>query len=181
MKVSAEKKAQNRAAILAVAGRLLREKGPDGLGVAEVMAGAGMTHGGFYGHFASREDLAAEALAQALRQTTEFMAQAIAEGGFEAFAKGYLSEGHLDAVAEGCPIAATASDIARQSEALQAAFAAGLRTYLDVGAAGQERAAALARLSGMIGALTLARAVASVDRPLARELLAAAEDVQVQG
>jgi TetR/AcrR family transcriptional repressor of nem operon len=137
------------------------------------MAGAGLTHGGFYGHFASREDLAAEAMAEAMRQTVEYMANAMAEGGFDGFMQGYLSAGHLDAVAEGCPIAATASDIPRQPAALRAAFAAGLRDYLDLGSAGQDRAAALARLSGMIGALILARAVAGDDRALALEILAA--------
>lgn len=175
MKVSAEKKAENREAILAVAGRLLREKGPSGVGVAEVMAGAGMTHGGFYGHFASREVLAAEALARAMGQTKTYLAEAVAAGGLEDFAARYLDHAHIDEIAGGCPIAATASDIPRQPPPVRAAFTEGLRAYLDAGVPdGAERSAALARLSALIGALILARAVAEDDRALAEELLAAA-------
>jgi len=172
-----EKKAQNREAILAVAGRLLREKGPAGLGVAEVMAGAGMTHGGFYGHFASREALAAEALTHALKQTTDYLSKAAANGGLDGFAARYLSAGHLDEIAEGCAIAATATDIPRQAAQVREAFAKGLRDYFAAGSpAGADRAEALARLSGLIGALILARAVASEDRALAEELLDAARE-----
>lgn len=175
MKVSAEKKAQNREAILAVAGRLLREKGPSGIGVAEVMAGAGMTHGGFYGHFASREGLAAEALTLALAQTTDDLSASIAEGGLDGLAARYLDSAHLDDVGGGCPIAATATDIPRQPAPIRAAFAIGLRDYLDaVIPSDADRTHAIARMSSMIGALILARAVVGEDRALAEELLQAA-------
>lgn len=177
MKVSAEKKAQNREAILAVAGRLLREKGPSGLGVAEVMAGAGMTHGGFYGHFASREGLAAETLTRALAQTTDYLSTAVTERGLEGLAAQYLDAAHLDDVAHGCPIAATATDIPRQPAPIRAAFATGLRDYFDaLIPPDADRAAALARMSALIGALILARAVATEDRALAEELLQATRD-----
>jgi TetR/AcrR family transcriptional repressor of nem operon len=176
VKVSAEKKAENRAAILAVAGRLLREKGPSGLGVAEVMAGAGMTHGGFYGHFRSREDLVAEALARAMADATAYLATGLEAGGMDGFAAQYLHTGHLDAVGEGCPIAATATEIPRQPAPVRAAFARGLRAYLDTSnAEGTDRSAALARMSALIGALILARAVADEDRALAEELLEATQ------
>jgi len=175
MKVSAEKKAQHREAILAVAGRLLREKGPSGVGVAEVMAGAGMTHGGFYGHFASREGLAAEALTLALSETTDYLTKALSEGGLDEFAARYLHSAHLDEVARGCPIAATATDIPRQPALIREAFAKGLRDYFDAGIPPDgNRAATLARMSALIGTLILARAVASDDRALAEELLDAA-------
>lgn len=176
MKVSAEKKAQNREAILAVAGRLLREKGPSGVGVAEVMAGAGMTHGGFYGHFPSREDLTAVAMTHALQRTTDYLAKAVSDGGLEGFAQLYLDKAHLEDVSRGCPIAATATDIPRQPGLIRAAFAKGLRDYLEAGIPpGADRAVALSRLCGLIGALILARAVADQDGALADELLKAAQ------
>ena len=179
MKVSAEKKAQNREAILAVAGRLLREKGPSGVGVAEVMAGAGMTHGGFYGHFPSREELTAVATTQALQQATGYLAKAVCDLGLEGFAQQYLDKAHLEDVARGCPIAATATDIPRQPDPIRAAFAKGLRDYLGAGIPeGADRAVALSRHCGLIGALILARAVADEDRALAEELLLAAQGSQ---
>ena len=73
MKVSAETKAKNRQAILDAAARQIREKGPSGIAVAEVMAGAGLTHGGFYNHFRSREDLTVQALDQAIRQAIDLL------------------------------------------------------------------------------------------------------------
>lgn len=175
MKVSAAKKAQHREAILAVASRLLREKGPAGVGVAEVMAGAGLTHGGFYGHFSSREELNAVAVSHALEQAKSFLAKAVCDGGLEGFAKQYLDPAHLEEVAHGCPIAAIATEVPRQPGPVQDAFAKGLRDYLETGVPeGVDRAAALARHCGLIGALILARAVADKDRALAEELLRAA-------
>jgi len=172
MKVSATKKAEHRAAILAVAGRLLREKGPSGVGIAEVMAGAGMTHGGFYGHFPSREELNAVAIAHALQQATGYLAKAVSDGGLAGFARQYLRKAHLEEVARGCPIAAIATEVPRQSGPIRDAFAKGLRDYLAAGIPeGADRAAALARHCGLIGALILARAVADKDRALAEELL----------
>lgn len=173
MKVSAEQKAKNREAILATAARLLRTKGPEGIGVAEVMDGAGLTHGGFYGYFASREHLAAEAVAEAMAQTAAYADGAIGAAGFGPFVSGYLSTGHLDEVEAGCPIAATVSEIPRQPPTVRAAFAAGMKTYLESASTGQDRQTAMARLAGMIGALAIARAVAAEDRALAEEILEA--------
>lgn len=176
MKVSAEQKALNRKAILETAGRLLRIKGPEGLGVAEVMDGAGLTHGGFYGYFPSKEQLAAETVAQALAEATSYAGSAVDDAGFEAFLCGYLSTPHLDDVEAGCPIAATLSDIPRQPQAVRAAFAAGMENYLKATTKGHDRQTALARLTAMIGALALARALQGEDRPLAEEILAAVRE-----
>jgi TetR/AcrR family transcriptional repressor of nem operon len=173
MKVSAEKKAQNRKAILTTAGRLLRAKGPDGIGVAEVMDGAGLTHGAFYGYFPSREALTAEAVSEAMEQTVKYAESAIAMGGFDSFVRAYLSPEHLAEVEDGCPIAATVSEMARQPQVVRAAFASGMKAYLDGASAGQDRNAAISRLAGMIGALAVARAVAAEDRGLAEEILSA--------
>ena len=173
MKVSAEQKAQNRKTILATAGRLLRTKGPDGIGVAEVMDGAGLTHGGFYGYFPSKEGLAAETVAKALEEAAAYAEGAIESQGFDPFVCGYLSTQHLDGVEAGCPIASTVSEISRQPQPVRAAFAAGMKTFLESASAGQDRKTAIARLAGMIGALALARAVAAEDRTLAEEILEA--------
>lgn len=171
MKVSAEQKAKNRKAILATAARLLRTKGPDGIGVAEVMDGAGLTHGGFYGYFPSKEHLAAEAVGEAMAQTAAYAERAIGTEGFDPFVIEYLSVGHLGEIEAGCPIAATVSEMSRQPEPVRAAFAAGMRTYLQTASSGQDRKTAIARLTAMIGAMALARAVASEDQALAEEIL----------
>ena len=174
MKVSAETKAKNRQAILDAAARQIREKGPSGIAVAEVMAGAGLTHGGFYNHFRSREDLTVQALDQAIRQAIDLLKVVTGQYSFEAFVDGYLSEQHLVGIADGCPFAATCSEIARQPKPVRAIFAAGLRQYLETGSARTDRAEALKSLCGAVGALTLARAVVEEDRKLATELLSAA-------
>ncbi|WP_430404068.1 TetR/AcrR family transcriptional regulator [Hyphomonas sp.] len=174
MKVSAEQKAKNREAILNAAARLIREKGPSGIGVAEVMAGAGLTHGGFYNHFTSREDLAAQALDQAIKQTNDLFARTVEAKGIDVFLKAYLSEAHLDNIAKGCPFAATATEMTRQPESVRKAFASGLREYIACGSAAKNRAEVISRLSAAIGALALARAVVDEDRQLALELLSAA-------
>ena len=176
MKVSAEQKARNRKAILATAARLLRTRGPDGLGVAEVMEGAGLTHGGFYGHFSSKEHLAVETVAKAMQEAAAYASDALANGGLKALSRSYLDRKHLKEVANGCPIAATLSEIARQPQTVREAFAAGLRTYLDAASRGEDRKSALAYLAGMIGALALARAVSGEDKALAEEIMAAARD-----
>src|SRR5882757_537557 len=71
MRVSREKAAENRERIVDTAARLFREKGFDGVGVDEIMNGAGLTHGGFYGHFGSKEDLSTEAVLWALQRSAE--------------------------------------------------------------------------------------------------------------
>jgi len=174
MKVSAEQKAKNREAILDTAARVIREKGPSGLGVADVMAGAGLTHGGFYNHFTSREDLTAQALDRAIQQSNDLLARAVEAKGIDAFLDAYLSQAHLENIAQGCPFAATASEMARQPESVRKAFASGLREYIACGGAAKSRAETISRLSAAIGALALARAVIDQDRPLALELLSAA-------
>lgn len=174
MKVSAEQKARNRKAILTRAGQILRAKGPEGIGVSEVMDGAGLTHGGFYGYFPSKEHLAAEAVTEAMAQAAAYAEGTICAHGFGQFVCGYLSADHLYEVEGGCPIAAVVSEMGRQPPAVRAAFAAGMKAYLAAASTGQDRMTAIARLAGMIGALALARAVAADDKALAEEILQAA-------
>src|SRR3954452_12979212 len=105
MKVSREQAAENRERIVESAARLFRERGFDGIGVADLMKAAGLTHGGFYGHFASKEDLMAQACARGLDASQDAMGKAIERDGANALsviASAYLSPTHRDHPGEGC-------------------------------------------------------------------------------
>lgn len=170
MKVSREQMAENRGRILAEAARLFRDKGFEAVSVAEVMKAAGLTHGGFYGHFASKDDLIAQTVAHALT------GEETAPRSFDAFLSDYLSPAHRDAPATGCPTAALAADARRQTPEARAAMAAGIRAQIarisaslesdDVPAA---RRAAIGSWSAAVGAMILARAVE--DTTLSDEIL----------
>src|SRR3954466_13018807 len=100
MKVSREQAAENRERIVQAAARLFRERGFDGIGVADLMSEAGLTHGAFYGQFESKEDLAAQACARALEQSAAKWDRALAgqkpEDGLKAYVSGYLSQRHVN-------------------------------------------------------------------------------------
>ena len=110
--------------IVDAAARAIRRAGFDGVGVAEVMKEAGLTHGGFYAHFASRDALICEALERAGQDGTERVAQGRASrqargaSPLRAFVEQYLSEQHLAAAEQGCPVAALASEMPRQTGAV---------------------------------------------------------------
>ncbi len=108
MKVSQEQKAQNRSRILTEAGRLFREKGFDAVSVAEVMQAAGLTHGGFYGHFRSKDDLVAQTIAHAVGS------QSTADD-LSSWVDTYLSTPHRDHPDLGCPMAALAGFMRQQA------------------------------------------------------------------
>ena len=182
MKVSREQAAANRDRVVEAAARLFRERGFDGIGVADLMKAAGLTHGGFYGQFKSKEDLAVEASARALAGTAEHWPAIVAErpeAPLKALLDRYLSVGHRDAPGQGCAVAALASDVARlDSPALRRTFTQGLQPLIDTltrivpgDSKSARRRTALAYLSAMVGALTLARVVD--DRELSDEILAA--------
>lgn len=170
MKVSREQMAENHRRILEAAGRLFRERGFDAVTVAEVMKAAGLTHGGFYGHFRSKDDLIAETLKHAL-------ASVPAPGDdLCRYAGGYLSERHRDDRAGGCPTAALATEAIRQSPEARAAMTETLRKQLAALAAGVpdgddavRRRAAIGSWSAMVGAMILARL--SDDPALSAEVL----------
>ncbi|MBB3235032.1 TetR/AcrR family transcriptional regulator [Phyllobacterium endophyticum] len=160
MKVSREQMAENRRRILEVASRLFRDKGFDAVSVAEVMKAAGLTHGGFYGHFSSKDDLITQSLAHVL---------AADEGGggdLRAYVNSYLSPGHRDNAAGGCPTAGFAAAIRHQTPAARSAMAEGLRSQIDrIGKAlpqldaADRRRMAIGSWAAMVGAVILARAI----------------------
>ncbi len=160
MKVSREQMAENRRRILDVASRLFREKGFDAVSVSEVMKAAGLTHGGFYGHFSSKDELVAETVGYVLSND--------ADGGndLRAYLDVYLSPRHRDNAADGCPTAGLAADIRHQTPAVRAAMTAGLRSQIERGMkalpgidAANRRRAAIGIWAAMVGAVILARAI----------------------
>eukprot|EP00456_Euglypha_rotunda_P077800 TRINITY_DN7378_c0_g1_i6.p2 TRINITY_DN7378_c0_g1~~TRINITY_DN7378_c0_g1_i6.p2 ORF type:complete len:157 (-),score=35.88 TRINITY_DN7378_c0_g1_i6:10-480(-) len=119
MKVTKAQAQANRAHIVETASTLFRERGYDGVGIADLMAFAGFTHGGFYKHFESKADLMAQAATCGFAQTA-----AKAEGvDAMAFVHHYLSREHRDAPGDGCTMAALCADAARQPESIKTAFA----------------------------------------------------------
>jgi TetR/AcrR family transcriptional regulator, transcriptional repressor for nem operon len=157
MRVSRDQVLENKRTILAAAGRLFRERGFESVTVAEIMKSAGLTHGGFYGYFNSKDDLIAQALADVLENTelpTELMA----------LAERFLSPGHRDNFANSCPFAALSSETIRQSGGVRTAMTAGLKQqigYLSGIAPGPDkprrRRAAIGTWAAMVGAVILAR------------------------
>jgi TetR/AcrR family transcriptional repressor of nem operon len=180
VRVTREQAAAHRQTILRVAGTLFRQHGFDGIGVADIMKHAGLTHGGFYGHFPSKTHLAAEACARLLgNEGWAEQAAGAANPSFEAVIRGYLSPRHRDDPGHGCLVAAVGSDIVRQPRSVRRAFTAGLRSQVETlrkllpgRSAAARREKALATMAGLVGALMLARAVD--DPELSDEILEAA-------
>jgi AcrR family transcriptional regulator len=153
--------------IVDVAARTLRRDGYAGVGVADVMKQAGLTHGGFYAHFESREALIAEAIERAGRDTAAVMNRRIeasrARGGsaLRAVVEGYLSEEHLRGPETGCVVAALGSEMPRQAPALQAAGAARVGRLIALVQralpAGGTKAQAMVIAATLVGTLQLAR------------------------
>lgn len=181
MKVSREKYAENRDHIISAAGKLFREKGFDGIGVADIMKAAGLTHGGFYGHFGSKDKLAAEASKAALARAEahwEKLIESAPDRPLRALIEDYLSQRQRDDPGKSCAFAALASDAARSGGAVRSVFTDALKTSSDLLARvvpetsqAVRRRRALSSMSEMVGALILARAVD--DPALSDEILAA--------
>ena len=128
MKVSREQMKANRQRILTEAGRLFRAKGFDAVGVAEVMQAAGLTHGGFYGHFSSKDDLIAQTVAHMFEPSDDAKSET---ADLSAFIDTYLSPKHRQGVAAGCPTAALVADIRRQGPEARDALTSGVRSQID--------------------------------------------------
>lgn len=175
MKISKAQSQENRARVVQTAAALFRERGYDGVSVADLMLAAGLTHGGFYKHFGSKADLMAEATAQALAgKMREY------EGlDMRGFVERYLSREHRDGRGDGCPMAALSGDAARQPAEVQAQFVSGIATMLVAVERGAmaaatppaaARAQAIGLFSQMVGAVVLSRACAD-DPALSDEIL----------
>lgn len=176
MKVTKTQALENRARIVETASTLFRERGYDGVSVADLMAAAGFTHGGFYKHFRSKADLMAEAAASSFSQSVAN----ISSSDGAAFVKEYLSRKHRDAPGVGCTLAALSGDAARQSKSIKKAFAAGIESELATlaredsalseNAKREARAKRIDTLAHVVGTLVLSRACPD-DSPLADEIL----------
>jgi TetR/AcrR family transcriptional regulator, transcriptional repressor for nem operon len=173
---SQKEKAANHRRIVEIAARRIRESGTDGPGVAEIMSEAGLTHGGFYKHFDSRDDLVAEAFDAAVEQGAEGFREVTAEAAdpLAAFVDWYLSADHREDPGSGCPVVALGADAARSGERVRAAYRGQVERYIaDVEAllpAGEDtRRRAIAAVSAMVGALLISRAVD--DQGLSDEIL----------
>jgi TetR/AcrR family transcriptional regulator, transcriptional repressor for nem operon len=183
VKVTKEKSAKNRAALIKTAARLFRERGIDGVGVAEISKAAGLTHGALYAQFPSKQALAAEALAHGLARSHASMTAPKRQGAptLSDHLDLYLSLDHRDSLAEGCAMAASASEIARQDEAVSARFAEGFEQMVGVVQAtlepttlrADDRARALTIAAAMIGGVAIARATAKSRPDLSDEIMAA--------
>ncbi len=185
-------KDQTHERIVSVTARAIRRTGYDGTGVAELMKEAGLTHGAFYTHFASREALLAEATERACAESAAAAAKAVAatphDQALQSMLAAYLSEAHLENVERGCPLAALASETPRQTPEVRRATTRYIKEMIDLVARqlpnwGQPEAhdRALVTMATLVGAVMLAR---SVDEPAlagrlldtARQHLASAAD-----
>ncbi len=172
-RVSQAQARENRERIVATAARLFRERGIAGVSVADVSAAAGLTHGGFYKQFESKEALVTEAIAYA------FAEQASRLEADPALLDGYLTVDHRDAPGVGCPTAGFAGDVARAAggEAARQSYADGIAAYARrLGTDGEPD---LAAVSTMVGALILSRATAGTE--LSEQILAAAKTALREG
>lgn len=182
MRLTKEQAEQNRHLIVETASRMFRLHGVENVAVADIMKEAGFTHGGFYNHFESKDELAAEAIASAFDVVVNDLWEKLAarrrsQESLSSFVARYLSPQHRDTKSGGCPASAFPVDAARNGKTVQTAFVKGLETYLDIIAAqmgGDEEEArqqAIALFSGLVGAMMLSRAVKKSDPTLSDELL----------
>jgi TetR/AcrR family transcriptional repressor of nem operon len=172
MKVTRERMAQNRQKILDAASGLFRERGFDSVTVADVMNAAGLTHGGFYGHFTSKDALIAEAMAHTFGNIDSAPDMDLA-----AYATDYLSPHHRNNCASGCPVSSLGTELPRQSEAARNVATAGVASLIEGFAkntagdtAEERRREAIGSYAAMVGAVVLARL--SAGTPLSDEILA---------
>jgi TetR/AcrR family transcriptional repressor of nem operon len=179
MKVSREQAARNRERIVKTAAQRFRERGFEGIGVADLMKEAGLTHGGFYGHFSSKEDLIAEASDRALMGSLALFTK-VGERSpadpLSAIASAYLTSRHRDKPGEGCLLAALGSDVSRQGPTVRRAVTDHLRAAVDLLAKlvpGKSKTArrqkAISTYATLVGTMVMARAVD--DRALSQEIL----------
>lgn len=179
MRVSQAEKDRSHMRIVEGAARLVRERGIESTSVSDVMTDAGMTNGGFYKHFESKDALVAAALREAFDEMVALMESRLgSEDALAEYEGFYLSEGHVASPGMGCPVAALSGDVARAPAALKAEFGAGVRRTISTIAASlpgsdqdKKIAEATRKLAMMAGAVVIARAS---DPGTARAVLGAA-------
>ncbi|MEI9402686.1 TetR/AcrR family transcriptional regulator [Mesorhizobium argentiipisi] len=179
MKVSKETVEQNRERVIDTAAALFREKGIDGIGIADLMKAAGLTHGGFYRQFKSKDDLVVQAVKRAYKEMSEDLAKRIASSDdpLQALVRHYVSDYHRDDPGHGCSLAALAADAARHDDPeLRQFFGKVTNSYIDLLTAlvpGRDttakRTAAIGALAEMVGSVVLSRVVP--DPKLSSEIL----------
>lgn len=178
MRKSKQETAETRQRIVEAASTEFRRNGIDGTGLADLMAAAGLTHGGFYKHFESKEQVFGESLALAIDSMVESMERTASRGkrGLDTVIKDYLSHEFRDNVESGCPLVALGSDLARSSDEVREITTAGFLKMVSVIAGRLDdlppdaaRNNALVMLSTMIGAVTMARIVS--DPALSKAIL----------
>jgi TetR/AcrR family transcriptional regulator, transcriptional repressor for nem operon len=184
---SQEEKEKNHQQIVEIAAQKMRESGTEGPGVAEIMKAAGLTHGGFYKHFDSRDELVAEAVEAAIAQGRAGFeaATADAEDPLAAFVDWYLSTTHRDDPGTGCAVVALGSDAARAEPRVRAAYRGQVENYIAhmeelLGGGPEARRAAITAVTSMVGAVLISRAVD--DEELSAEILReAAASIEAPG
>lgn len=176
MRMSQVDKDKSHARIVASASRLLRERGVDGASVSDVMKDAGLTHGGFYKHFDSKDALVESAIEQAFTSFIDMLQDGAPDQAAAAYRELYLSDKHVRNPGKGCPVAAVAQDVSRGSKPLKAAFGRGVDQVVGAlaesmdGSPAERRTAALQQFSMLVGAVVIARAS---DPKIAGEVLSA--------
>lgn len=181
MKVSKAQAQANREHVVRTAASVFRERGYDGVGVVDLMAAAGFTHGGFYKQFQSKAELMAESAACGIEQTAALTAGMTAAD----FVRFYLSREHRDTPGMGCTMAALGGDASRQPEAVRTTFADGVErllaalnlegTVLEKADPDERRTRCLGMFARAVGAIVMSRACPD-DSPLADEILATCRD-----
>ncbi len=183
MRVSQVEMDQSHQRIVKGASRLMRKRGIETTSVNDVMKKAGLTHGGFYRHFDSKESLVSAALADAFTEVLDMVEKSYeafgSSEGAEEYYKHYLSEGHVKHPELGCPIAALSLDVSRSPNSVKKTYSAGFSdaveklAFAEEGTVEEKRAAATRKLCMLAGAVMIARAA---DAETARTVLAACAD-----
>jgi len=167
MRYPVEETAAKHERIVREASRMFRERGFENVSVAEVMKAAGLTHGAFYAHFGSKEELQAAAVAYGQEVSLGRLQRSKRKKSKESFTDAYLSPWHRDNPGDGCTMAALAEEVARSTPELKAAFEQGLENMLS--AEGGDRKEAIFLVAALMGGVVLARAVQ--DHRLSDEIL----------
>lgn len=174
---TADHKSETRKRILDTAGRRFKQDGIDGCGIAAIMSDAQLTNGAFYAHFASKDDLVANVVADQMRDWRENVGSGrLSRAAMEGFVRDYLSPRHRDHPETGCPSAALLDEISRCDKATRRAYTKGMQDFVDLVAgalspddASAARTEAIGLFTILVATLQLARAVS--DRRLSDEIL----------